>query len=226
MERQDLYKSSPVRFFDDIANGGLKGGALGLITAKKGVGKTSVLVQFGIDALLEGKQLVHVSFDQHSSNVITWYESIFSEIAKKKNLGDVTELRDEVIRDRTILNFNQETFTLPKVIGTLKALKEGGIKVAAIVVDGLNLDTVSAADIESVASFVKAEKITAWFSDTKAGAALNENLRAELQPYFSIVAHLAAQQNEIVLSVLSLEGKTDCGGAINLDPKTLLMCRT
>ena len=85
MVKQDLIDHSPVRFFDKMADGGLKAGEMGLITSKKGLGKTSVLVQFGIDAMLHDKQLVHVSFDQHSSNVISWYESILAEIAKKKN---------------------------------------------------------------------------------------------------------------------------------------------
>ena len=126
MVKQDLINLSPVRFFDDIADGGLKAGQLGLITAKKGLGKTSVLVQLGIDALIQDKQLVHVSFDQHSSNVISWYNSILAEIGKKKNLGDTSELNDSIVRERTILNFNQETFSMLKVVNTIKALKEGG----------------------------------------------------------------------------------------------------
>jgi archaellum biogenesis ATPase FlaH len=223
MDKQDLFKNSPVRFFDTITEGGLKAGEMGLITSKKGLGKTSVLVQFGIDSLLQDKQLVHVSFDQHSSNVISWYESIFSEIAKKKNLGDVSTLKDEIVRNRTILNFNQESFTLPKVVNTLKALKEGGIKVQALIIDGLNLDKVSESDIDAVAKFVKAEKITAWFSDTKETAKLNENIRAELQPYFTAVCHLAPSQNNIILNILELHGNKDISGTISLDSKTLLM---
>ena len=65
---------------------------MGLITAKKGLGKTSILVQFGIDTLLNDKGLVHVSFDQQSSNVISWYSSILAEIAKKKNFSTMGEI--------------------------------------------------------------------------------------------------------------------------------------
>ena len=83
MAKQELYEWSPIRAFDEVT-GGLKVGELGLVTAKKGLGKTSVLVQFGMDTLLNGKQLVHVSFDQHSENVISWYDGIFTEISKKK----------------------------------------------------------------------------------------------------------------------------------------------
>ena len=68
MDKKDLIAHSPVRYFD-VTNAGLKDGEMGLITAKKGLGKTSILVQFGIDSLLNDKALVHVSFDQQSSNV-------------------------------------------------------------------------------------------------------------------------------------------------------------
>ena len=82
MEKEDLFTHSPVRYFDKATSAGLKDGQLGLITSKKGLGKTSILVQFGLDNLLNNKALVHVSFDQKSSNVISWYSSILSEIAK------------------------------------------------------------------------------------------------------------------------------------------------
>ena len=125
MDKKDLIAHSPVRYFD-VTNAGLKDGEMGLITAKKGLGKTSILVQFGIDSLLNDKALVHVSFDQQSSNVIAWYSSVLAEIAKKKSLN-LDDINEEIVRNRTILNFNQETFTLPKVVNTLKAMKDGGI---------------------------------------------------------------------------------------------------
>ena len=137
MEKKDLIAHSPVRFFDNATSAALKDGEMGLVTAKKGLGKTSILVQFGIDSLLNDKALVHVSFDQQSSNVIAWYSSVMAEIAKKKNFN-LDDVNEEIVRNRTILNFNQETFTLPKVVNTLKALKEGGIAIASVVVDGLD----------------------------------------------------------------------------------------
>lgn len=223
MEKQDLFKSSPVRFFDSISDGGLKAGEMGLITSKKGVGKTSVLVQFGIDALLQDKHLVHISFAQHSSNVIEWYESILSEIAKKKNLGDLSALKDDLVRNRVILNFNQENFSLAKVANTLKSLKEGGINVQALVFDRFNVEAATKEDIEAMHNFVQTEKISAWFSETNDSTKLDENVRPELQPYFAAVCHMAMTQNEVVMNVLSLRGKTDISATVNLDPKTLLM---
>ena len=224
MVKEDLIDHSPVRFFDKAANGGLKAGKLGLVTAKKGLGKTSVLVQFGIDALLNDKHLVHVSYDQHSSNVISWYDSILAEIGKKKNLGDMAELNETIVRGRTILNFNQETFSLPKVVNTLKALKEGGINVSALIIDGADVAKLSAGDVKTVADFVSAEKMTAWFSATNESAKLSDTLSADLQPFFDTVAHLEPVQGGVALNVLKTGGKEVSGASIKLDSKTLLMC--
>lgn len=219
MDKKDLIAQSPIRFFDKATNAGLKNGEIGLITAKKGLGKTSILVQFGIDSLLNDKPLVHVSFDQQSSNVIAWYSSVLTEIAKKRNLN-VDELNEDIMKNRTILNFNEETFTLPKVVSTLKALKDGGIKIASVVVDGLTLDKTEKTDLECFAKFIKSEKMTAWFSYSCESASLKDTLPEDKLNIFASVAHLAAEGKDLVLSVLK-NGE----GKVKLDPKTLLFSK-
>lgn len=219
MDKKDLIAHSPVRYFD-VTNAGLKDGEMGLITAKKGLGKTSVLVQFGIDSLLNDKALVHVSFDQQSSNVIAWYSSVLAEIAKKKSLN-LDDVNEEIVRNRTILNFNQETFTLPKVVNTLKAMKDGGIKISTIVVDGLDMNKASCADIKCFADFIKSEKMTAWFSFTNEAADLKGTLDADKLENFTTVAHLAAEGKALSLAILK-NGE----GKVSLDAKTLLMSKS
>ena len=218
MDKKDLIAHSPVRYFD-ATNAALKEGEMGLVTAKKGLGKTSILVQFGIDTLLNDKALVHVSFDQQSSNVIAWYSSVMAEIAKKENFN-LDEVNEEMVRNRTILNFNQETFTLPKVVNTLKALKEGGIKLASVVVDGLDLAKTSKDDLDVFAKFIKAEKMTAWFSFTNEAADLKGTLDAAKIEEFATVAHLAAEGKALSLVILK-----NGSGKVNLDTKTLLMSK-
>ncbi|MGP1496405.1 MAG: hypothetical protein ACTTJG_06360 [Treponema sp.] len=225
MVKQDLINHSPVRLFEKISDGGLKSGQMGLITAKKGLGKTSVLVQFGLDALIQDKPLVHVSFDQHSSNVITWYENVLSEIGKKKNFGDTTELNESIVSNRIILNFNQENFTLPKVVRTIKALKEGGTNISAIVVDGADFSKISKEDIASVADYVKSEKIVAWFSDTNEAAKLSETVSKDFLPYFSTVGHLASSGNSVELTVLKSDDKEIEPVSLKIDSKTMLMSK-
>jgi len=220
---EKLFERSPIRAFEKVTDGGLKAGELGLITSKKGLGKTSVLVQFGMDTLLQDKQLVHVTFDQHSSNVISWYESIFTEIAKKKNIGNAKELLGEVVRNRTILNFNQESFSLTKVAGTLKALKAAGIEVAGVVADGLDLSKVSTDDLKAFADYAKESGLGIWLSSNADGDNLSDSVSKELADYFAIVAHLAAKADGVQLSILKLRNAGEQSVSLKLESKTSLI---
>ena len=152
MVKQELVDRSPVRSFENATNGGLKAGEIGVLTSRKGLGKTSVLVQFGLDMLLQDKPVVHVSFNQHSDNVITWYEDIFSEMTKKKNLANADEVKDSVIRNRIILNFSPDAISAERITKTLKALAEGGIKAAGVIIDGLGAKFFAADELKILKS--------------------------------------------------------------------------
>lgn len=222
MAKQELFERSPIRAFDEATNGGLKAGEMGLITSKKGLGKTAVLVQFGMDTLLNGKQLVHVSFDQHSSNVITWYDGIFSEISKKKSIN--ADAKEQIVRNRIILNFNQDNVSLEKVVNTLNALKAGGIGVAGVVIDDVDFSKVKESDLQSVSSFAKAAKVRVWLSSTAAGDSLEDQAPKALLPYFNAVVHLESKNSVTQLRVLKIGKKGEAVDAtLKLDSKTLLI---
>ena len=70
MLKEELIKKSPVRILEKGIEGGLKAGNLGVIASRKGIGKTSVLVQLALDKLMQGKKIIHVSFTTHTSYVI------------------------------------------------------------------------------------------------------------------------------------------------------------
>lgn len=217
MEKKDLFDKSPIRLFDTAADGGLKAGELGLVTAKKGLGKTSVLIQFGMDTLLQDKQLIHVSFDVHSSNVISWYDSIFAEIAKKKNVGNATELKNDVVSKRTILNFSLDNFSLEKVVNTLNALKAGGIAVAGVVMDGIDFAKVSEDDVKAVADYAKKENVVLWAS--------SDSVPENLEKYFSVIVNLSQAQDAVVVEIAKLNGKKNISTDLKLDSKTLLITK-
>ena len=218
LDKKELLASSPVRFFESTG-AALDEGEIGLLTAKKGLGKTSILVQFGIDTLLKDNEIVHVSFNQKSENVITWYSSVLAEICKSHKV-DVEELSDELFRNRTILNFNQNTFTLPKVVNTLKALIDNGIKLETIIVDDLDLLKTEVSDLNCFCDFIKEEKMTAWFSYNSEASDLKEILPSEKMAKFNSVAHLLPETESVSLSILK-KGE----GKVKLNSKTLLMTK-
>ena len=224
MVKQDLYNKSPVRLFDAATEGGLKEGGLGLVTSKKGLGKTSVLVQFGMDTLLKDEQLVHVTFDLHSSNVISWYDGIFAEIAKK-SAGNSAELKTDVVSKRTILNFSLDNFSVTKVVNTLKALSAAGIAVKGVVMDGIDFTKVSEDDVKAVASYAQSEKVTVWTSATSEGAKLADVVPANLEKYFDVVVNLSQTGSNVAVDILKLGDKKDVESGLKLDSKTLLISK-
>lgn len=224
MVKQDLYNKSPVRLFDAATEGGLKEGGLGLVTSKKGLGKTSVLVQFGMDTLLKDEQLVHVTFDLHSSNVISWYDGIFAEIAKK-SAGNSAELKTDVVSKRTILNFSLDNFSVTKVVNTLKALSAAGIAVKGVVMDGIDFTKVSEDDVKAVVDYAQSEKVTVWTSATSEGAKLADVVPANLEKYFDVVINLAQTGSNVAVDVLKLGDKKDVESGLKLDSKTLLISK-
>ncbi|MCL1814137.1 MAG: AAA family ATPase, partial [Treponema sp.] len=122
MIKAELISRSPVRIFEKSIHGGLKAGEIGIIAAPSGIGKTSVLVQLALDKLLQGEKVIHVSFTQHTDYVLSWYEDIFDEFTRKKNLDNAKEVKDELVKNRVLLNFNQDGVTGEQILKSLRAL--------------------------------------------------------------------------------------------------------
>ena len=217
MVKQELIERSPVRFLEKSANGGLAAGEIGVLTSKKGLGKTSVLVQIGLDMLLQEKAVVHVSFNQHSDNVITWYEDIFNETAKKKNLADADEVKNSIIRNRVILNFSPDTVSAERIINTLKALAQGGIVASCLIIDGLDLKLLKSEDYKALKAYGKEANLVIWFSYNV------DNDDAYANDDVDCVIHLAQKPDTIQMMVLKSHGTAADISSLKLDSKTLLM---
>ena len=218
-DMKDLIDKSPVRLFEKAAGGTLKSGEAGLISSKKGLGKTAVLVQFGVDYLLQSKDIVHASFNQKSANVIGWYESIFNEIAKKKNITHAEDILAEVVKKRMILNLNQDVVSLARVISTVRALGESGIKVQALLIDDIDFAKVKPQELADIHAFADEAGLAIWMSAVYDSAA---QIPAAIHAPFDVSLHLDAKSDGIELSVLKLQNKPVSDVRLKLDSKTLL----
>ena len=170
MIKQELIQRSPVRIFEKSIHGGLKAGDIGIIASKKGVGKTAVLVQIALDKLFQGKKVIHVSFTQHTDYVIAWYEDIFTEIAKKKNLESAFDVKNDLVKNRVLMNFNQDGVTSDQILRSLKAMiVDGGFKADALIIDGYDFSKASLEKIISVKKFAAELGLEIWYSCTVSG---------------------------------------------------------
>jgi len=235
MVLSELIQRSPIRIFEESINGGLKAGEIGIIASPNGVGKTSVLVQLALDKLLQGKKVIHVSFTQHTHYVPLWYEDIFNEFISKKNLENAAEIKNDLVKNRVTMNFNQDGVTKEQILKSLRAMIiEGGFKADSIIIDGFDFlqSSVNGSLQESLTSvkrFAIEMGINIWYScSVKDDNQYDkENIPTVLSSNITnidVVIVLNPKSNHVELSISKdRDSHISKSMAMKLDPKTLLI---
>ena len=227
----ELVQRSPIRIFEQSINGGLKPGEIGIIASPNGVGKTSVLVQLALDKLLQGRKVIHVSFTQHTQYVPVWYEDIFNEFISKKNLENAEEVKNELVKNRVLMNFNQDGVTKEQIIKSLRAMIiEGGFKADSIIIDGFDFSRTDRASIANVKTFATELGVSVWYSCSVKDEGPQydkENIPLVIGSFADIVDVVIVLQPKSDHIELSISKDRDSiiskSMAMRLDPKTLLI---
>ena len=123
---------------DDLTQGGLGGGELGVIVAPAGVGKTWVLAAIGANAMKRGKHIVHYSLELNESYVGLRYDSIFTGIANqnlKYHKEDVQSEMDKLKGDLVIKYYPTKSASVNTLSAHLKRITTLGTEVDMVVVD-------------------------------------------------------------------------------------------
>jgi hypothetical protein len=230
MVKEELIQRSPVRIFEQSIHGGLRAGEIGIIASQSGIGKTSVLVQLGLDKLLQAKKIIHVSFTQHTHYVLAWYEDIFDEFISKKNLENAADVKNEVVKNRVLMNFNQDGMSKDQILKSLRAMiVEGGFKAEAIIIDGFDFSRTGHERIAAVKAFAQELGLAIWYSCTVKGEGQydKQNIPLLLTDYIDlidVVIVLDPRPDHIDLTVSKDRDSHDTRAmAMRLDPKTLLI---
>ena len=231
MVKEELIQRSPVRVFMNSIHGGLNSGELGLIASPSGIGKTSVLVQVALDKLLQGKKVIHISFTQHTDYVLAWYENIFDEFIKKKNLENEEDVKNDIVKNRVLMKFNQEGLSVDQILKSIRALiKDGGFTAELVIVDGFDFSAAAGDHIAAFKAFAVETGLSVWYSCTVKGKEPfydRKNIPLVIKDYsdlFEVIIVLDPQQDHIAFTV-SRDRKA-CNPehlALRLDPRTLLI---
>ncbi len=167
MIKAELNKRSPLRILERSTNGGVGKGNIGVIAARKGVGKTACLVHIATDQLFQDKHVIHASFSSNTGHIISWYEDIFNEISKQYNLEHAMEVHDEIIRNRIIMNFNQNGVYLTQVAKSIKSMiKDGHFIADSIVIDGYDFAKTTAEELSEIKSLANETGLEIWLSSS------------------------------------------------------------
>jgi hypothetical protein len=234
MVKEELIQRSPVRVFMNSIHGGLRPGELGLIASPSGIGKTSVLVQIAMDKLLQDKKVIHISFTKHTDYVLIWYENIFNEFIKKKNLENEQDVKNDIVKNRVLMKFTQAGISGEQILKSLLALiKDGGFKADVIIIDGFDFSAITAEHINSVQAFAKEMGVSVWYSCTVKGEEPyydKRNIPLVIKDYadpFAVIIVLDPKPDHIAFTVSrDRDAYNPEHLALKLDPKTLLILET
>ena len=123
---------------DDLTQGGLGGGELGVIVAPAGVGKTWVLAAIGANSMKKGRHIVHYTLELNEAYVGLRYDSIFTGVANqnlKYHKDDVQSEMDKLKGDLVIKYYPTKSASVNTLSAHLKRLTTLGTKVDMVVVD-------------------------------------------------------------------------------------------
>jgi len=167
MIQNELNKRSPLRILEKSTHGGIRGGGIGVIAARKGVGKTACLVHIATDQLFQKKHVIHVSFSSSTEHIVSWYEHIFNEISKLYELESSMNIHDEIIKNRIIMNFKQEGISLLQITKSIRLMiQEGNFSADIIIIDGYDFTKSTVEEIKKVKQFASTQGLSIWFSVT------------------------------------------------------------
>lgn len=231
MVKKELIRRSPLRILEKAIHGGLKDGNIGVLASRKGVGKTACLVHLSTDKLFQNKPVIHISYASRVDYIITWYEDIFKEIAKKQQLESAVEVHDEIIRNRVIMNFKQDAANTEQVLKTVGAMIDcADFAADTIMVDGYDFRKSTAEDLKKFKDFADKMGLRIWFSASLKGEDPlfdDKGLPNELKGYLDqidVLITLAYKDGHVRLSLVKDYDNPPPGDLnIKLDPGTLLI---
>ncbi|MGZ5468592.1 MAG: hypothetical protein ACXW2H_05565 [Candidatus Aminicenantales bacterium] len=231
--KEELIKRSPLRVLEKSISGGLGRGNIGVLASRKGVGKTACLVHIAADKLLQDQHVIHVSYASRVDHIVTWYENIFKEIAKKPKMRAALDEFDDLIRHRVIMNFKQDGAKTEQVLRSLEAMiVHGNFRAQTVIVDGLDFALAGPDDLLKFKELAGRLGLEIWFSASlkKEDPQFDERgIPYELAAYLDVIDVLISLQHHgdhVHFNLVQDHGRLAPKDLqLKLDPTTLLIAK-
>ncbi len=127
---------------DDLADGGLGSGELGVMVAPAGIGKSWALANVGANAVKAGKTVLHYTLELNQAYVGLRYDSIFTGIAAqdlKYNLPDVKKRLKSITGELVIKYYPTKAAGVMSLASHIEKCRLQGKKPDLVIVDYADL---------------------------------------------------------------------------------------
>jgi replicative DNA helicase len=137
-ETARITSPTPWDIINEVMQGGLGAGELGVIVAPAGIGKSWVLAAMGAYAISKGLNVVHYTLELNAAYVGLRYDSIFSGVESqnlKYHKEEVMERLEKLDGNLTIKYYPTKACTVNTLSAHLKKVTTFGTKVDMVLVD-------------------------------------------------------------------------------------------
>ncbi len=228
MGYEPLVQQNPLR----VLNMSRENNQMGLVMARAGLGKTALLVQIALDAILRGKRVIHISIGESIVKTKSWYDDILQVILQEHSVTRPHELIDMVSRHRMIMTFKEAAFNRARLEERLNDLVLQDIfRPNCLIVDGFDFDKADRSDLEDIKNLLESMNMQAWFSaichreDDRVSPTGVPAPCHEIDDLFDMVVLLKPQSNATIqLDIIRNCGEQVEGGkSMDLDPTTMMV---
>lgn len=229
MLKTDLILRNPVQFLGGQSEDVLAAGQFGGVLARAGVGKTALMVQMALNAMLHERKVLHVSLNQPVNKTNLWYLEVFGHVARQYNVPQPELLWESLLPHRFIMTFRAEAFSVPKLEERLTDLVEQKIFVPCmLIVDGLSFDEPLRDALAGLKHYARLNGLSVWFTirthrhEDPGPGGIPKQL-ADVEDLFDLALQLVPVGEE--LHVKALRGLTLPAehAHLVLDPSTMLV---
>jgi len=185
-----------------LEEGKIDKGKIGLLVGERGAGKSACLTNIGIERLLDGKEVLHISLEDLPDRVEEYYEVKIKEAGKKA---------EDIEGKKMIFSYMNQSFNPAKLEEGIRNLIKNGYKFDVLLIDGLETEDLEIIkDIKKIASTYGLET---WISYPQE---IYLSMEKELKDVSDSVLKLYIQDEETYIILEKAEKEE--GKRLSLDP--------
>jgi len=230
MMKNELSKRNPLRHLGLDMEILKENAGFGAVMAPAGVGKTALLVQIALLAMMKEFSILHVSLNDPVNKVTLWYDEILQDLTQAYPMERVQDFREDILLHRFIMTFRVDDFSVPKLEERLNDLIVQNIfQPQILIIDGLHFNSQVEPFLVEMKALAEKHHFFVWFSvhihreEEKAQSGIPLSI-VGLHHYFQVI--LKIEEKGDYLSLQAIKGGLQSiatGSELRLDPTTMLI---
>ncbi len=229
MFKKDLILRNPLQSLSRESKEILTAGNFGAVLAPAGVGKTAFLVQLALNAMLQEKNVLHISLDEPVTKVSIWYEKLFQDLTGRSKWTKLDGVLEDLLPHRFIMTFKVEGFSVPKLEERLTDLTAQNIfHPEMVLIDGFPFGEAARERLMALKLLAGRLGVYVWFTvhthrhEQPAADGMPPAL-AQAGDLFDVILQLEPKGADIKIQPLRGIAADPTKGALLLDPATMLI---